>query len=339
MAGIPTTLKSGASLAQAYRQPDAFSTGTKLPLDHSPNVACWGLDLFENSSDLDIVAKFDHAAGINELERTTNLARGDSKSPVRYSIFGGQCSDGDAIAAVRLHLVRTGQMKKLAAKQIANFFNPLDADADYTCKGRTCVILGACLLSLGCNLQEIDGYMMYYNTFEKFLKAVLRGAPITDEARATLEKALSKRPGNPFTFPALTLEHYRAKQTEKGLSGDEIESPRQDFIEGKPAGYKSKKTAGSNFSMVVCPCVKGDLYHGGDEIGCGSCHKTKGTTLICSRCKEQVYCSEKCQKKDYRRHKACCRTPESRAKMFGANFAMWQNTHIPPAGANGCAPQ
>ena len=123
------------------------------------------------------------------------------------------------------------------------------------------------------------------------------------------------------------------------LKLDGFLSAQRFRIEGKPAGYKSKKTAGSNFSMVVCPCVKGDLYHGGDEIGCGSCHKTKGTTLICSRCKEQVYCSEKCQKKDYRRHKACCRTPESRAKMFGANFAMWQNTHIPPTGASGCAQQ
>jgi hypothetical protein len=68
------------------------------------------------------------------------------------------------------------------------------------------------------------------------------------------------------------------------------------------------------------------------------CKMSQGNPLLCSRCKNQVYCNKDCQRKDYRRYEAVCRTPEF-AKEIRERHLMWSNTFYVPTGAsNGVAP-
>jgi hypothetical protein len=72
------------------------------------------------------------------------------------------------------------------------------------------------------------------------------------------------------------------------------------------------------------------MQYSDDMKLCGGCENTKhhGKSLMCARCKDQVYCSKACQRKDFRRHKAVCRTPEDRETMKEQR-SMWINTfHI-----------
>lgn len=92
-----------------------------------PYTGSWNDLLFGNDNDLDVVAKFDRAAGLKELEDAANATE---DLPVKYSIYAKKCSSPAAIEAVRKHL-DSGVLAKLAAKQVANYFNPIKS-SDFT---------------------------------------------------------------------------------------------------------------------------------------------------------------------------------------------------------------
>ncbi|KAF8535384.1 hypothetical protein BDD12DRAFT_855523 [Trichophaea hybrida] len=56
--------------------------------------------------------------------------------------------------------------------------------------------------------------------------------------------------------------------------------------------------------MAMCGLVKGDACYVCGEITSG---EEKKPLLSCSRCHKAAYCSQACQKKDWKRHKAVCR--------------------------------
>ena len=65
------------------------------------------------------------------------------------------------------------------------------------------------------------------------------------------------------------------------------------MIGGIPAGYKSKYTHGDGKIMhMIGPCSKGDMGYSDDKKLCGGCEMYHGKSLVCSRCKDQVYCSK-----------------------------------------------
>lgn len=116
----------------------------------------WGHGIFENGSNLDVVAAFDKKAGLKKLQNQVNAITSDPAKHVTYSIYAKQCSGPHAVESVRKHL-NSGVLAKLAAKQIQSYFNPLKV-SDWTCQGQTCCILAACAMSLGCiTFTDLEG--------------------------------------------------------------------------------------------------------------------------------------------------------------------------------------
>jgi hypothetical protein len=65
---------------------------------------------------------------------------------------------------------------------------------------------------------------------------------------------------------------------------------------------------------MISPATTGDMVYGSLNE-CGGCRKKLKKPLMCSRCKAQKYCSKECQRKDFARHKKCCR-PEEDAEIM-----------------------
>lgn len=287
--------------------------------------------LFENDNDLDVVAKFDRAAGLKQLE---NAANANGEGSVKYSIYSKQCSSPSAVEAVRKHL-DSGVLAKLAAKQIANYFNPIKT-SDFTNHGYTCIILGACAMSLGCTtFESLKGYHMFFDTYKKFMLGIFETAPFTGEAMDQIEKGLkankSFKPGVPYDFGSKTWEEYRDQKIAEGWTPANASPCWTMNIGGRSEQYKQpRKPPGQGQTVsTIGPAAKEDMgYEGG---GCGSCKKADAQ-LRCARCTGQVYCNKDCQKKDWFRHKACCRTP-SDAQAMQLNRDVWMKVFHIGAGA------
>jgi hypothetical protein len=292
-----------------------------------------GEGVFENDAALRAVAYLDELAGVDKLTPTATAAG----EKIFYSLYATQCSTSEAAEKVRNHL-DSGILHTLAAKMVANYFNPLVV-SDYTCWGYVPVILGACAMSHGCRtLNSAPGYHMYVRTFKEMLTAIFETAPLMDAAKEQMKKALLG-PDGFKSGSAIDFVHF-------ARSPDYTPSDDKDpcislMIGGYPAGYTPKyKKASGGGQVVIGLCSKGDMGYPEDEKLCGGCENMKhhGKSLLCARCKDQVYCSKACQRKDFRRHKAVCRTAEDRETMKEQR-SMWINVlHISansPAGIPG----
>ena len=217
----------------------------------------------------------------------------------------------------------SGILHKLTAKMVANYFNPLSVD-DYTCFGYIPVILGACAMSHGCcTLYDAPGYRMFFSKYKEMLIGIFEPAPLMDAAKEQMEKALLGPDGfEPGT--AIVFAHFARPPSHSPC--DEKDACIGLMIGGTPAGYKSKYTHGDGQIMhMIGPCSKGDMDYSDDKKLCGGCEMYHGKSLICSRCKDQVYCSKACQRKDFGRHKVVCRTPEDAKTMLKDEFPKWMN--------------
>jgi hypothetical protein len=289
-----------------------------------------GEGVFENDAALRAVAYLDELAGVNQLTPTTSAAG----EKIMYSLYATQCSSSDAAEKVRIHL-DSGVLHTLAAKMVANYFNPL-AVSDYTCWGFVPVILGACAMSHGCRtLYSAPGYPVYFKTFKDMLTGIFETAPLMDVAKEQMKKALL----GPDGFkPGSAIDFVHFARPKDYLPSDDEDSCIGLMIGGSPAGYTPKyKPASGGGQGVIGPCSKGDMNYSDDDELCGGCENMKhhGKSLMCARCKDQVYCSKACQRKDFRRHKPVCRTPEDRETMKEQR-SMWINTfHISPSSSVG----
>lgn len=277
-----------------------------------------GEGVFENDAAIRAVAYLDELAGIDKLKPTIS-ANGDK---ITYSVYAKQCSTPEAAEKVRNHL-DSGILHKLTAKMVANYFNPLSVD-DYTCFGYIPVILGACAMSHGCRtLYDAPGYRMFFSKYKEMLIGIFEPAPLMDAAKEQMKKALLGPDGfEPGT--AIEFAHFARPPSHSPC--DEKDACIGLMIGGTPAGYKSKYTHGDGQIMhMIGPCSKGDMDYSDDKKLCGGCEMYHGKSLICSRCKDQVYCSKACQRKDFSRHKVVCRTPEDAKTMLKDEFPKWMN--------------
>lgn len=97
------------------------------------------------------------------------------------------------------------------------------------------------------------------------------------------------------------------------------------MLGGLPSYYEStfeKEDVEEDTFLDVGPCVKKDMHYSIDTTLCGGC-LGKRASLICAKCGVQVYCSKACQRKDFKRHKVCCRTPEDAESM--KDEGLWNN--------------
>jgi hypothetical protein len=98
------------------------------------------------------------------------------------------------------------------------------------------------------------------------------------------------------------------------------------LLGGGPVGYKPSFRKGGDRSgegtAIVGPCMRESMGYPIDLTHCGKC-TAKKATLVCAKCRVQVYCSKDCQVKDFHRHKVCCRTPEDAESM--KDEGLWNN--------------
>jgi hypothetical protein len=279
----------------------------------------FGEGVFENDAALRAVSYLNELAGVGKL-KPTDSANGDKAT---YSVYAKQCSTPEAAEKVRVHL-DSGVLHKLTAKMVANYFNPLSVD-DYTCFRYVPVILGACAMSHGCRtLYDAPGYRMFFNKYKEVLIGIFESAPFMDAAKEQMKKALL----GPEGFqPGIAIDFARFARPPNHSPPKEDNSCIGLMIGGIPAGYKSKYTHGDGKIMhMIGPCSKGDMGYSDDKKLCGGCEMYHGKSLVCSRCKDQVYCSKACQRKDFSRHKVACRTPEDAKTMLEDEFPKWMNS-------------
>jgi hypothetical protein len=281
-----------------------------------------GEGMFENDGALVAVTHLDELADLDKLTPTTTTNGGK----VVYSLYAADCSSDEARELVRNHL-DSGVLHKLAARMVSNYFNPLKM-RDYTCGGFVPVILGACAMSHGCRtLYTAPGYDIFFKTYKDFLIGALPSAPLMDAAKEQMTKALHGpagfEPGTPIDFKRFARPANYSP------------SPKNDacfarMLGGAPVGYKPAfEDGGSKDDGVatVGPCMKEQMAYNKDPKHCGSGHCKAGhATLVCSKCKVQVYCCKECQREDFHRHKVCCRTPEAAESM--KDKGLWNNMFV-----------
>jgi len=285
----------------------------------------FGEGVFENDAAHCAVAYLDELAGIEKL-KPADSANGDK---VTYSVYAKLCSTPEAAEKVRNHL-DSGVLHKLTAKMVANYFNPLSVQ-DYTCFGYVPAILGACAMSHGCRtLYDAPGYHMFFKKYKEVLIGIFETAPFMDAAKEQMKKALLGPDGfHPGT--AIDFAHF-ARPPNYSPPSDNDPCIAM-MIGGVPAGYKTKYQHGTGQVMhVTGPCSGADLEYSNDKKLCGGCEMYHGKSLLCSRCKDQVYCSKACQRKDFSRHKVVCRTPEDVKVMMEDEAPKWTNTFYVKAG-------
>ena len=276
-----------------------------------------GEGVFENDGALVAVAHLDELADLDKLTPTTTANGGK----VVYSLSAADCSSDEARELVRSHL-DSGVLHKLAARMIFNVFNPLSVK-DYTCGGFVPIILGACAMSHGCRtLYTAPGYDCFFKTYKDMLIGILTTAPLMDAAKEQMNKALRGpdgfEPGTPIDFKRFARPtDYSPRSTDDPCMGL--------MLGGLPSGYEStfeKEDVEEDTFLDVGPCVKKDMHYSIDTTLCGGC-LGKRASLICAKCGVQVYCSKACQRKDFKRHKVCCRTPEDAESM--KDEGLWNN--------------
>lgn len=279
----------------------------------------WSEGLFGNDEALKAVSRLNDLADIDELDEAAST----DKSSIVHSFYAPQCTSQEAKERVRKHL-DSGVLHKLAAKMVANYFNPI-TQKDYTCHGFLPVILGACAMSHGCHtLFTAPGYKMFFKTYKDMLIGIFETAPLMDGAKEQMMEALlgadQFKPGSPIDFSTFALP-------------DSPESARMKadpcmalLLGGCPRGYKSKRQGvGKGKTMnIVGPSFKEDMESPAENELCGGCKQKPGKPLVCGRCKDQKYCSKDCQHADYGRHKNVCRTPEN-AKAMKDDSSKWIN--------------
>jgi hypothetical protein len=307
-----------------------------------------GEGVFENSAALVAVDYLDGLASLDKLEGlltpptssdgakiiytllagTTDGKSVDGLAPtasddgrkVNYSLYADRCSSREARESVRDHL-DSGVLHKLTAKMVANFFNPISID-DYTCWGFVPLILGACAMSLGCRtLYTAPGYKAFFKTYKEMLIGIYAEVPLMDAAREQMRKALlgpgGFKPGTPIDF-----ETFARPKGYVPVADDDATLAL--MVGGAPWDYKPNWQKGIDdgfITQAVGPNLREHLSYNSDETLCGGCETYHAKPLICSKCKDQVYCSKACQKKDFSRHRACCRTPEDKKAFAEAEKA------------------
>jgi hypothetical protein len=278
-----------------------------------------GEGVFENDGATVAVAHLDGLAGLDKLTPTTSANGGK----VVYSLYADGCSSDEARDLVRSHL-DSGVLHKLTARMISNYFNPISMK-DYTCGGFVPIILGACAMSHGCHtLYTAPGYDVFFKTYKDFLIGALPSAPLMDAAKEQMTKALHGpdrfQPGIPIDFKRFARPvNYSLRPMHDACFAR--------LLGGNPVGYKpayKKRSSKDDRQATVGPCMKEHMAYNKNPNHCGSglC-KAEHATLVCSKCKVQVYCSKDCQRYDFQRHKVWCRTPEVAESMN--DEGLWKN--------------
>ncbi|XP_014561768.1 hypothetical protein COCVIDRAFT_33375 [Bipolaris victoriae FI3] len=264
-------------------------------------MGAWGYCLFQSDNDLDIVSEMSDEAGLTKLEEEAQAPHS-----IYYTIYRNICSDPEL---VRKHLdsgVLVDMIAKKESKMLSELTGSLDQRLDYLTRDPcyAYVLLGACAMTLGCQLP--DAYV-------SMLKKVYTEGGLMPDAQRQMKKALfgpgGYKNGRPYDFGSKTLlETANAREVEERDTGS------QGFVMMNvlsPGGIWNTGMTTSTTSLIL---KEPRAQRNEPDVcgGCGADHRAGGNALLtCSKCHNRKYCSIECQKKSWKVHRKVCVPPKA----------------------------
>ncbi|KAJ8110692.1 hypothetical protein OPT61_g6526 [Boeremia exigua] len=269
-------------------------------------MGAWGYGLFQSDHDYDTLSELGHEMGLTKLEEELQAAAkaaGKSKGEVNdieLSIYGG----GSHPDIVRKHLdsgVLVDLIKVKEAKLLSIPSGSPDQELEYALRDPSYgyVLLGACAMTLGCQLPE---------PYIAMLKVVYTEGGLMPDALKQMRKALfgsgGYNNGEPYDFKSKNLietansrEPSERKVNALGFVPMNVLSPGGFFNTGM----------GNSTDSAVMKELRNKLHSPGTCAGCSAlCGQGGAALLQCVRCKDRRYCSVQCQKKHWKIHKKLC---------------------------------
>lgn len=235
--------------------------------------------------------------GLHKMEknhRAKAKAEGDTKAEqhIHYSIYAPMCSDVELVrkhldTGALEHLIKEREAKLLEAAPKYDFFDPCYAY----------VLLGACAMTLGCQLPE---------SYLAMLKKVYTEGGLMPDAVQQMRKALfgptKYQNGVPYDFESKNLEETANSKESPPPNG----MPWVGLNVIGPGGFWDTGMGDSKTSVVIKELR--NKHNNPDACGgCGAREGHDGNKLMqCGRCRARKYCSEKCQRKSWKAHKRIC---------------------------------
>jgi hypothetical protein len=265
------------------------------------------IGLFQNDNDYDTISEMGHDMGLSKLaEEMQAAAKASGKSDkdiakIHLSLYGG----GSHPKVVRKHLdsgVLTNFIKTKEAKMMAqpSFWTRCVGDM-FRDPCYEYVLLGACAMTLGCQLPDRCLAM---------LKIVYTEFSVMPDALKQMRKALlgpdAYKNGEPYDFESKSLiETANSAPKERDDDSNGRGYVMMNVI--PPGGFFSTGVGNSAKSAVIKELR--DRFHNPNV--CASCSARRGKDgselLRCAKCKDRRYCSADCQKKHWSIHKKVCR--------------------------------
>jgi hypothetical protein len=263
-------------------------------------------DLFQSDHDFDLVSGLNHKAGLTTLERqaqTTALAAGKEGQDVDciyYTIYGGSCSDP---VWIRQHR-DSGVLNTLIAEKETKMITTPTTDQELEFHIRdpcyVYVLLGACAMTLGCQLPDL---------YIAMLKKVYTEGGLRPDAPKQMEKALfgpdGYTNGTPYDLESKDLLQIANSMNHK--EGSAAQPHGRVWHERHGSRGIFNTDMGSSFTSKII----GELRwkHNSPDT-CASCNAKSGpdgkSLLMCSKCKDRKYCSKECQMVHWKVHKKLC---------------------------------
>lgn len=233
--------------------------------------------------------------GIHKLEEEAQAkaaAKGDKEAEQRvyYSIYAPSCSDPEV---VRDHL-DSGVLAEFLEKKEAKLLLAPKKDYEWNDPCYVYVLLGACAMTLGCQLPDSCMAM---------LKKVYTEGGLMPVALTQMRKALfgpdGFQNGVPYDFESKGLIETMSDPKPNNSSGIGMN------VIG-PGGLFNTGMGDSTTSVIIKELR--DKHNNPEACGgCGTKHGQGGAALLqCARCKERKYCGAECQKKHWKVHKKVC---------------------------------
>jgi hypothetical protein len=239
--------------------------------------------LFQGDMDFDISSELADEAGLyimQEKDQAKAKAAGDPEEVykhISYEIYAPVCSDPDFVR----EYLDCGILKAMIEERETKILAP----ANWEGPVYEYVLLGACAMTLGCQLP--DSYLA-------MLKLLYTEYMLFRDGREQMKKTLfgpdGFENGVPYGFESKDLV-----ESANAISEEICEHDEDEYTYDKSPSMIIKELRDKHSNPNACG-------------GCGVKAGNRDTThFTCDRCNDRMYCSKKCQVDHWRVHKKICK--------------------------------